>query len=472
MKKLLNLILILNLSIVFAQETTQTENSNPEVSREQIETQIDQAVENAQSEEEKSMMRKFKDWTRGVAQSDLSKKTGRGLGKASALITTETVRPFIATGSFFRGLFSKSDTPETRMRSLAYTFYLENEEELNQLYKDPAIYERHLQENGREGIISSYSGMVQNLFKNKILNTIKGLLIDVNFNPAVEIAGNIKNLSDASSLEELAQMITNLRIEENPFILLQIDTEKLNNDTLRKNLACNNLATLSPHIDIAPLISSLTNAAVSGEGFNPDDYKKAISQQLLDDIDAFIAQFIEMENGIWKNKEIMTELGETTAGIVAQYAVPSLVLGGIVNGAGAAYLGVTALSTIGTGLSVATCTKNKNMDKLIEDPDFRNFCSYVIMRSSQKILKSKAKGFIAGQSLRNSIRMIGYRRNYIKDCMNETGKSRRSCRNSYNEAKAEYIAECMSLGVSKKECKRLRKEELLEASNRSLSSLN
>lgn len=465
MKLLLNLILILNLSIAFAQEIPEGEvqTTIEEVSREQVETELDQAAENASTEEEKKMVSKFKAWTQGVAQKDWVKKSSRGLGKASAVVTTETLRPFIATGSFFRGLFSNSDTPETRMRSLAYTFYLENEKELNQLYKDPSIYERHLQENGREGIISSYTGMVQGLFKDKILKTIKGMLLDVSFNPSVEIAGNLKKLTDANSLEELAQMIQNLRIEENPFILLTIDTEKLNNETLRKNMACNNLGTLAPHIDIAPLISSLTNAAVSGEGFNPEDYKKAISKQLLEDIDSFISQFIELEDGIWKNKQIMTEIGETTAGIVAQYAVPSLVLGSIVNGAGAAYLGVTALSTIGTGLSVATCTKNKNIDKLMEDPDFRNFCSYVIMRSSQKLLKSKAKGFIAGVSLRNSFRMIGYRKKYIDKCVAETGKPRKNCRNIYKEEKAEFIADCMSLGMSKKECRRLRKQELLDA---------
>lgn len=469
MRILLSTLMTLFAFTVFAQE--QTDLNQDQIDRAAIERELDEKVENAQTEEERNLLTKFKDWSKGVAESDIAKKSGRGLGKASSFITTETLRPFIATGSFFRGLFSKSDTAKTRVRSLAYTFYLENEKELNELYKDPKKLENYLNENGKQGLVPSYAGMIQDLFKEKILKTIKGMLIDIDFNPSLEKDGKSMSLSDASSLEELAQMIQDLRVEENPFILLSIDTEKLNNETLKKNLACNNLATLAPHIDIAPLISSLTNAAVSGDGINENDYKKAISQQLLADIDEFIAQFIEMDNGVWKNKEIMSELGETTAGIVAQYAVPSIVLGSIVNGAGAVYLGVTALSTIGSGLSVATCTKNKNIDKLMEDADFRNFCSYVVMRSSQKILKSKARGFLAGQSLRNTFRMIGYKKKFLDRCQEETGKSRSNCRTIYKEEKQEYLANCMAFGMSRRECGRLRKEDLLSsASGRKLSS--
>jgi hypothetical protein len=450
MKSLILILSIMSFGL-FAQEN--------EVSKEQVQKEVDILVHNAKSEEEKKFLTKFKSWTSGVAQKDIVKKSGRGLGKASSIITTETLRPFVATGSFFRGLFGK-DNEGSRLRSLAYSFYLENEKDLNDLYKDPQIIEDFLKQNPEASIAQAYKSLVEKKFKSNILNTIKGILIDINFNPEFELDRLNKRLTDASSLEELMEYIQALKIEENPFLLLEVNSEMINQGTLEKNLTCNNMGTLAPHIQLTPLINALTKSALSEEGIEADDFKSGISKELLSDIEKFISQFVENEDGMWKNTELVSEVAELSGVLVGKFAVPSIILGSIVPGAGAAYLGITALSSVGTGLTIATCTKNKNQKKLLEDPDFRNFCSYVLMRNSQKLLKSKARGFIAGQNIRDSIKMIKYKKNYVKDCMNE-GNSRRSCKDQYNDEKNESIYNCMDLGHTKKECKRIRRRDLL-----------
>jgi len=455
MKFLLSLLCLVSFSTFAQVETVPT--------RDEIESDISIMQENASTEEEKRFLSKFKDWTKGVAQKDFVKKTGKGLGKASSFISTETLRPFVSAGSFLRGVFTK-DSPDSRVRALAYSFYVENEKDLNELYKNPELLKNELENGENVSIMAAYKNMVVNQFKEKALNTLKGILNDVNFDPEVEINGDLVKLSQAKSLEQLSEMIQLLKIEENPFLLLEIDAEKLNKSTLDKHLSCNGMKSIAPHIEIAPLISSLTKAAISGEELDTNDFKKAISEELMNDIEAFIAQFIEFEDGIWKNKSIVSEVGETVGSVVAKFAVPSIVLGSVVSGAGSVYLGVTALSAVGTTLSVSTCTKNKNIEKLKEDEDFRNFCSYVIMRNSQKLLKSKAKGYLAGMSLRDSIKMIKYRRDFIKECSG-AGNSKSKCRDQYRDEKSEYILSCLDFGYSKKECKRMRKRELLSSVN-------
>lgn len=454
--KVLSFLLMLNFSLTYAQVETSNEQ---EITRNQIETELDDMADNANSEDEKKFLAKFKSWTKGVSEKEFVKKTGRGLGKASSIVTTETLRPFVATGSFFRGLFGK-ENESSRVRALAYTFYLENEESLNDLYKDPSHLNEYLKENPQSNIMQAYKDLVTLKFKNNVLNTLKGILEDINFNPELEFDGKTIRLTDATSLEEIAEYIQLLKVEENPMLLLDINADNLNQETLEKNLACNNLKTLAPHIQITPLINVLTKVALSGEELDTEDFKSGISKDLLDDLDAFIAQFINMENGIWKNQEIMSEVGEITGALVAKFAVPSIVLGSVVSGAGAIYLGATALSAVGTGLAIKTCTKNSNQEKLLEDPDYRNFCSYVLMRNSQKLLKSKAKGFLAGQNLKDSIKMIKYRKNYIKECK-IAGNSKKKCRQQYIDEKYEEIFNCMDLGYSKKECKRIRRRNLL-----------
>lgn len=455
----------------YAQEVSEL----TDVEREAIITQLEKDADNAKSPKERKVLTKIGEMFKDLGKSKIVKKTGRGLGKATTFIATETLRPFVKMTSFMKGASQKLDDEDTKTKNEIFSFYLDNEKELNQLYKDKSQY-GDLVKNGENGssIMEDYKILVENMMKQKALKTVLDILKEVNFNPMVEVENadgtvTVKALLTAISLEELSAMLNNLDIT-NPDNFSNVDFEKLNNDTVRKNMKCNKLGVLAPYVDIEPLkdeiFGDIISSVMTGEDLNIDiDPMSAIDANFIKRIQDFIASFGDFEDGkIWKNAKIVDEMSEGVTSLVAQYAVPSVVLGTIGSGLGGLYAGVTAASTVGAAISTAVCASKKNYDKIEADEDLRNFCSFVVFRTSQKLLKSKAKGFLNGQNVRKNI--LGHqaalkdRKVTIKSCAKEENKSKKECRLEYKLDKINEIKACVESGKSKKECRKQRRENL------------
>jgi UDP-N-acetylglucosamine:LPS N-acetylglucosamine transferase len=88
---------------------------------------------------------------------------------------------------------------------------------------------------------------------------------------------------------------------------------------------------------------------------------------------------------------------------VAQIFGPKIVLGLISSSLGGIYAIPVIAADIGTGISVAICMQNKTQEKFEKDKDLSAFCSYVVNRSAYQLMKSRAKGYVAGKKLRAKI---------------------------------------------------------------------
>lgn len=463
MKKTLALSLLLCTTFTFAAGDIEINESDANA----VIKELDKKEEKTKDPKAKRMLKKVGDLFKDFSKSNFVKKTGRGLGKATTFVATEILRPFVGMTSWVRGASTKLDDADAKTKKEIFQFYLDNEEELNQLYKDPSHYTQ-LVENSEasESILEDYKILVENMMKQKALETVKGVLTDMKFDISVTMEdGTVKNFLEASTLEELAQMLylVDLDDEETFAKLLEVDFDKFNNETVHKNMKCNNLGVLAEHVDISPLVDSISDAVVFGD---TPDLAEAIDPDFIARLQDFINGFVEMEDGKFlKNKEIVSEMAEGVTALVAQYAIPSMVLGSMIPGAGAVYAGVTAASTAGAAISTAVCTNKKNKEKIDNDADLRQFCSYIVFRGSQKLLKSKAKGFIKGQELRRKV--LGHKaarvekKKEIKACVEENGKeNKKLCKLTFRLQRQQELKECVESGKSRRQCRRERRERL------------
>lgn len=455
MKKTLALSLLICTTFTFAAGDIEVNESDANA----VIKELDKNEEKAKDPRAKRMLKKVGDLFKDFSKSNFVKKTGRGLGKATTFVTTETLRPFVGMTSWVRGAATKLDDADAQTKKEIFQFYLDNEKELNQLYKDPSHYTQ-LVENGEasESILEDYKILVENMMKQKALETVKDVLTDMEFDISVTMEdGTVKNLLEASTLEELAEMLYQVDLDD------EVDFDKFNNETVHKNMKCNSLGVLAEHVDISPLVDSISDAIVCDD---TPDLTEAINPDFIARLQDFINGFIEMEDGkFWKNKKIVDEMAEGVTALVAQYAVPSIVLGAMVPGAGTVYAGVTAISTAGAAISTAVCTNKKNKEKIDNDADLRQFCSYIVFRGSKKLLKSKAKGFIRGQELRRKV--LGHkaarveRRTEIKACIKESGKqNKKLCKLTFKLQRQQELKECVDSGKSRRQCRRERRERL------------
>jgi hypothetical protein len=94
---------------------------------------------------------------------------------------------------------------------------------------------------------------------------------------------------------------------------------------------------------------------------------------------------------------------EVIGTIVGQIFVPKIVLGVVSSTLAGLYVAPVVAAQIGTGLSAAICLQGETKEKFVQDSDLKSFCSYVTNRTSYQLMKSRAKGYIAGKHLREKI---------------------------------------------------------------------
>jgi hypothetical protein len=126
-----------------------------------------------------------------------------------------------------------------------------------------------------------------------------------------------------------------------------------------------------------------------------------VTQEELTDI--IISGYFDKSIGFDNYKAALPKIHEGAITIVAQIFGPKIVLGLISSSLAGLYALPVLAADIGTGVSTAICMQQETKDKFSKDKDLSAFCSYVVNRSAYQLMKSRAKGYVSGKSLRAKI---------------------------------------------------------------------
>jgi hypothetical protein len=275
-------------------------------------------------------------------KSNIFKKIGRDLGKGSAWVTTKTSKPFMNAAGFLTGVFEKSDKNQDIVG--LYKFFLNHQDEFDPLY---------LQAGTPEEMIELMIEKTEEIMANKTKIILKDLLPQIGITKEIPADLEDFELSD----EELAQ----------------IDYSKVNSDLINKH---------PEYQELKPFLGSMTN----------DDLEEIIETGYFDKT----ISFDNLKGGL-------PRIHEAASTIVAQIFAPKIVLGVVSKSLAGLYAIPVLAADIGTGVSAAICLKAENQAKFEADQDLRAFCSYVTNKTGYELLKSRAKGYVAGKKLRASV---------------------------------------------------------------------
>lgn len=272
---------------------------------------------------------------------NFGQKLGRTLGKGAAWVTTKTSKPFLNASGFLTGFFEKSDKNKDVVA--LYQFFLNHQLEFDELYKEAGTPEEMaaLMIEKSEEIVDKKTDIILKDF-------IKYL------DPTIEIP---EGECDISELD-----------------LSNVDLEKVKPDYINN------------HPEFLEL------KGIVGE----------ITQQELDDM--IETGYVDKKLSFSNYKAAIPKIHEGVMTVAGQIFVPKMVLGIISKSLASWYATPVVLADVGTAVSSAICLSGKTQEKFEKDKDLASFCSYVVNKSSYELLKSRAKGYVAGKKLKAKVK--------------------------------------------------------------------
>lgn len=154
-------------------------------------------------------------------------------------------------------------------------------------------------------------------------------------------------------------------------------------------------------------------ASIDPAKMNPDfinnhpEYKEVkglvglVTKEDLNDIvtSGYFDKAISFDN----YKAAVPNVFELAGTIVGQIFAPKIALNIISSTLAGLYSTPVIAANLGTGISSAICLQKETQQKFAEDKDLKQFCSYVTNRSGYELLKSRAKGYLAGKRFHNHV---------------------------------------------------------------------
>lgn len=267
---------------------------------------------------------------------------GMKVGKGSAWLTTTTSKPFIQAAGFVTGVFEKKEKNQDIVA--LYQFFLNHSKDMDKLYVDAGTPEELA-----ELMLAQIEVIIQK--KSRII--LKDTLVALGVT------------------RELPEDLADFELTEEE--IASIDFEKLSPDLINNH----------------PEYQEVK--AIVGE----------VTEDELNDI--IMSGYFDKTIGFDNYKAAMPKIHEGVVMIVGQIMGPKIVLGVISTSLAGLYATPVILADIGTGVSTAVCLQKKNQEKFEKDKDLRAFCSYVVNRSAYQLMKSRAKGYVAGKNTRAKI---------------------------------------------------------------------
>jgi hypothetical protein len=270
------------------------------------------------------------------------RNVGRKLGKASSWLTTTTSKPFMSAAGFLTGLFEKKEKNQDIVA--LYQFFLNHSQEFDSLY---------LEAGTPEEMVEVIVAKMEEIVKKKSHIILKDYLVSLGIKREIP-----DDLSDFELTEEE---------------IASIDMDKVTPDFINNH---------AEYQEVKLIIG-------------------AVTQEELTDI--IISGYFDKSIGFDNYKAALPKIHEGAITIVAQIFGPKIVLGLISSSLAGLYTLPVLAADIGTGVSTAICMQQETKDKFAQDKDLSAFCSYVVNRTAYQLMKSRAKGYVSGKSLRAKI---------------------------------------------------------------------
>lgn len=269
-------------------------------------------------------------------------KLAKKLGKGAAWVSTTTAKPFMTAAGFIKGSVEKGDKNKDIVAM--YQFFLNHQEEFDNLY---------LEAGTPEEMIELMMAKMEEIMQKKSLLIMKDFLAHLGIKKEIP--------EDITKFELTAEEIAS--IDES-----KIDVDFINNHPEYK--------------EVKPLIGEMTK------------------EDLMDIIQSgYFDKSISFEN----YKAALPNPYELAGTIVGQIFVPKIALGVISGTLAGLYTLPVVAADIGTGVSTAICLKKENQEKFESDKDLKMFCSYVTNKSAYELMKSRAKGYVAGKKFHEKV---------------------------------------------------------------------
>jgi hypothetical protein len=270
------------------------------------------------------------------------RNVGRKLGKASAWVTTVTSKPFMNASGFLTGLFEKKDKNQDIIA--LYKFFLNHSKEFDKIY---------LEASTPESMVEVMLAKMEEIVQKKSHIILKDFLVSLGITREIPA-----DLSDFELTEEE---------------IASIDMSKVTPDFINNH---------AEYQEVKPIIGEVT-------------------QEELTDI--IMSGYFDKSIGFENYKAALPKIHEAAITIVAQIFGPKIVLGLVSASLAGIYAIPVIIADIGTGISTAICMQKPTQEKFEKDKDLASFCSYVVNRSAYQLMKSRAKGYVSGKSLRAKI---------------------------------------------------------------------
>lgn len=322
---------------VSAQEEVSLRPEDREVLSKELEKK---SKENGHNNKTKVLLKKISDAIKPTdgnqaKNKKLLMKIGLSIGNGASWVSTATAKPFMAGAGFIKGSLEKSDK-NNDLVSL-YKLFLNHESEFDELYKEAATPEEFL-----DIVLLKMESIVEV----KVISIVNDFLNQV---------GIKRDINDRRGIE--------LTDEE----IASIPEELLNPDFINNHPEFSEMKNLVGEVSKQELIDAL-RSGVLYKSVAYDLYQRAIPGRI-----------------------------ELISTLVAQINAPKIAINVISSSLAGLYAGPILLADLATGISVTVCQGDGVREKLNTDEDLRNFCSYVTNRSGYQILKSRAKGYVAGK---------------------------------------------------------------------------
>jgi uncharacterized ferredoxin-like protein len=269
------------------------------------------------------------------------RNVGRGLGKASAWVTTTTSKPFLNAAGFLTGLFEKKDNQDI---VALYQFFINHSKEMDQIY---------LEAQTPQDMIELMLAKMEEIVEAKSHLILKDFLVSLGIKREIPADLTEFELTDAE--------------------IACIDMDKVNPDFINSH----------PEYQELKLIIG------------------QVTQEELEDI--IMSGYFDKSIGFDNYKAALPKIHEGAAAVVGQIFGPKIVLGVLSSSLASLYATPVVIADIGTGISTAICLQKTTQEKFEIDEDLGAFCSYVVNRSAYQLMKSRAKGYVAGKKARANI---------------------------------------------------------------------
>jgi hypothetical protein len=265
------------------------------------------------------------------------------IGRGAAWLSTTTAKPFMTAAGFIKGSLENQD--QNKELTALFQFFINHQEDFDDLY---------LKAGTPEDMINLMLIKMEEIMERKSRIIMKDFLLQLGISREIP--------------EDLS------KFELTPEEIAAIDQSKISVDLINNHPEYREVRNTIGAMTQQDLVDIITSG----------HFNKSISFDLY--------------------KDSVPSVPELVGTVVGQIFAPQIALGVISNSLAGLYATPVVLADIGTGVSAAVCLEKETQSQFETDQDLKMFCSYVTNRSAYQLMKSRAKGYVAGKKFNQKVK--------------------------------------------------------------------